>query len=72
MLYSRRDVLRIGLGAGAGLALGRGLLGASPLKIQGGQLMKTVPSSGEPVPAVGLGTASSFSRPPGRRRSTPS
>lgn len=61
MLYSRRDVLKLGLGAGAALALGHDALGASPLAPQN-QLMKTIPSSGEKIPAVGLGTASSFSR----------
>jgi aryl-alcohol dehydrogenase-like predicted oxidoreductase len=62
MLYSRRDVLKLGLGAGAGIALGRDLLRASPVLLQEGQLLKTIPSSGEKIPAVGLGTASSFSR----------
>ncbi|MGW8265842.1 MAG: aldo/keto reductase [Longimicrobiales bacterium] len=62
MLYSRRDVLKLGVGAGAALALGRDILGASTLPLQEGQLLKTIPSSGERIPAVGLGTASSFSR----------
>jgi aryl-alcohol dehydrogenase-like predicted oxidoreductase len=62
MLYSRRDVLKMGMGAGAALALGPDLLGAVKLPIQTGQLMKVIPSSGEMVPAVGLGTASSFSQ----------
>ncbi|MFC1662185.1 aldo/keto reductase [Gemmatimonadota bacterium] len=60
MLYSRRDVLKLGVGAGAALALGRDLLGAAPTVFQEGQLLKAIPSSGETVPAVGLGTASSF------------
>jgi aryl-alcohol dehydrogenase-like predicted oxidoreductase len=68
MLYSRRDVLKMGMGAGAALALGQGLAGCASLPGGGeatrsaGQLMKAIPSSGEMVPAVGLGTASSFSR----------
>ena len=62
MLYSRRDVLKLGVGAGAAMALGRDILGASMLPIQQGQLLKTIPSSGEKIPAVGLGTASSFSQ----------
>ena len=69
MLYSRRDALKLGAGAGAALALGQNLLGCStlplqegPLTLQEGQLLKTIPSSGETIPAVGLGTASSFSR----------
>lgn len=64
MLYSRRDVLKLGVGAGAALALGQGLAGctSSPATSSAGQLMKAIPSSGEMVPAVGLGTASSFSQ----------
>ncbi len=62
MLYSRRDVLKLGVGAGAALAFGRDLLGASSRPRQGAQLMKTIPSSGERIPAVGLGSASSFSQ----------
>jgi len=61
MLYSRRDVLKLGVGASAALALGRDMLGAASLPFQDGQLLKTIPSSGEKIPAVGLGTASSFS-----------
>jgi hypothetical protein len=41
MLYSRRDILKLGAGAGAALALGRDILGATPLHIQEGQLLKT-------------------------------
>jgi aryl-alcohol dehydrogenase-like predicted oxidoreductase len=62
MLYSRRDVLKLGMGAGAALALSPDLLGALSRPRQSGQLMKTIPSTGEVIPAVGLGTASSFSR----------
>lgn len=62
MLYSRRDVLKLGMGAGAALALGPNVARAAVLPLQEGQLMKTIPSSGERIPAVGLGTASSFSR----------
>lgn len=60
MKYTRRHVLKMGAGAGAALALGPDLLRA--LSLQEGQLMKTIPSSGEQIPAVGLGTASSFSQ----------
>ncbi|MFO8173028.1 MAG: aldo/keto reductase [Gemmatimonadota bacterium] len=62
MLYSRRDVLKLGMGAGAALALGPNVARAAVLPLQEGQLMKTIHSSGERIPAVGLGTASSFSR----------
>jgi aryl-alcohol dehydrogenase-like predicted oxidoreductase len=56
---TRRDVLGIGLAAGA-LALGPGWLRASnaaaPL------ITRTLPSSGAVLPAIGLGTSASFSR----------
>lgn len=64
MTYTRREILRMGLGAGAALALGRRELTAavrSSGSRQDAQLLKVVPSSGERIPAVGLGTASSFS-----------
>jgi len=62
MLYSRRDVIKLGVGAGAAMALGPNLLNAASRPLQAGQLMKAIPSTGERIPAVGLGTASSFSR----------
>ncbi len=62
MLYSRREVLKLGMGAGAALALSPDFLRAFSGPVQSGQLMKTIPSTGEVIPAVGLGTASSFSR----------
>lgn len=61
MRLNRREMLRLGVSAGAAMALGRDVLSAVPAPAQGGQLMKTIPSSGEKIPAVGLGTASSFS-----------
>ena len=62
MRYSRRDAIKLGASAGAALALGRDLLAARPLWAQETQLMKTIPSSGEQIPAIGLGTANTFSR----------
>jgi aryl-alcohol dehydrogenase-like predicted oxidoreductase len=62
MPYSRRDVLKIAAGTGAALALNRDLLSATESVFQQGQYMKTIPHSGERVPAMGLGTASTFSR----------
>ena len=63
MRYSRRELIKMGLGAGAALALGGRRLSTAPARpLQDVQLMKTIPSSGEQIPAVGLGTASSFSR----------
>lgn len=61
MLYTRRDILKLGAGAGAALALGQNMLGCTSVPVYEGQLLKTIPSSGEKVPAMGLGTASSFS-----------
>lgn len=56
MKISRREMLRIGAGTGAGLLLGK--LPAfgqdQPL------LMRAIPSSGEEIPAVGLGSARTF------------
>ncbi len=62
MLYSRREALKLGVGAGAALALGPNILACSSGQVYQGQLLKTIPSSGEQVPAMGLGTASSFSQ----------
>lgn len=65
MLYSRRDVLKLGATVAGALALGTDSLSAairSSRPVQEGQLMKAIPASGERIPAVGLGTASSFSR----------
>ncbi len=62
MFYSRRDVIKLGVGAGAALALGRDLLGASQTPVQGSQLLKTIPSTGEQIPAIGFGTSSTVSQ----------
>lgn len=61
MDVTRRELLRIGATAGAALVLGRQGLAAEPAIGQNGQLLKAIPSSDERIPAVGLGTASSFS-----------
>lgn len=63
MSYSRRDILKLGAAAGAAMAFGRRDLSALERALrQESQLLRTIPSSGERIPAVGLGTASSFSR----------
>ena len=62
MSYSRRDILKIAAGTGAALALNRDLLSAAESLFQQGQYMKAIPSTGERIPTIGLGTASSFSR----------
>ena len=57
MTISRREMLKISAGAGAGL-----LLGGVPARAQQQpQLMRAIPSSGEMIPAVGLGSARTFS-----------
>ena len=57
MKISRREMLKISAGAGAGLLLSElpAFAEQQPL------LMRTIPSSGEEVPAVGLGSARTFS-----------
>jgi aryl-alcohol dehydrogenase-like predicted oxidoreductase len=62
-MVSRRDWFGITLGAGATMALTPRLLEA----LQQGQLIRrAVPSSGELLPAVGLGTSATFSQLAGR------
>ncbi|NNM33162.1 MAG: aldo/keto reductase [Gemmatimonadetes bacterium] len=56
MVWSRRAALRLGLGA---LALGPRSLEA--LWIEQGQRTRPIPSSGEELPVVGLGSARTFS-----------
>jgi len=54
---SRRDAIKAGLLAGAGLAIGRLPVAAEAGRFrQLPQITKTIPSSGEQIPAVGLGT----------------
>jgi diketogulonate reductase-like aldo/keto reductase len=62
---TRRDALRLGAGALAGAALAPGLMacgtdgeatGSAPLEL----IRKRIPSSGEEIPAVGMGTWQTF------------
>ena len=56
MKISRREMLKIGVGTGAGM-----LLGELPAFGQDRTLlMRAIPSSGEEIPAVGLGSARTF------------
>jgi aryl-alcohol dehydrogenase-like predicted oxidoreductase len=65
---SRRDALRTGLGLGLGALLaprvGQALASLSPLEAeaqaQGKLITRTIPSTGEVLPAVGIGTARRF------------
>jgi len=53
-ILSRRAVVQGGLALGAGLALGPGLaFGAAPA---GAPILRTIPSSGEKLPVIGIGT----------------
>jgi aryl-alcohol dehydrogenase-like predicted oxidoreductase len=61
MRLSRREMLRLSVTAGAAMAMGRDVVSATKSVGQGQQLLKTIPSSGQQIPAVGLGTASTFS-----------
>jgi aryl-alcohol dehydrogenase-like predicted oxidoreductase len=54
---SRREMLKIGAGAGVGLLLGE----LPAFAQQAPQLMRSIPSTGEQIPAVGLGSARTFS-----------
>ena len=56
MKISRREVLKISAGTGAGLLLSE----LPAFSQQQPQLMRTIPSSGEMIPAVGLGSARTF------------
>jgi len=54
---TRREAIKAGLLAGAGLAIGRLPLAAQPGKArQLPLIMKSIPSTGEKIPAIGLGT----------------
>jgi aryl-alcohol dehydrogenase-like predicted oxidoreductase len=59
MSCSRREALKIGAATGAALLLGDEPTFASVAPRQA-QLLKAIPSSGERIPAVGLGTANTF------------
>jgi aryl-alcohol dehydrogenase-like predicted oxidoreductase len=59
-MISRRDWLKTTLAAGGALALDPRLLHA--LGRPGGLIQRAIPSSGEKLPVIGLGSASSFSQ----------
>lgn len=57
MRLSRRDLLKLGAGAGAYLAAGaRSLHGAAAPSRDGEIVTKPIPSSGERIPVIGIGT----------------
>ncbi|NIR46254.1 MAG: aldo/keto reductase [Gemmatimonadetes bacterium] len=55
MILTRRGMLKLSAGAGAAL-----VLGPVPTFVQGDLIERPIPSTGELVPAVGLGTARTF------------
>ena len=58
-MISRRDMLKLGATAGAALTLKPGILQAlAPQEM----IMRAIPSTGEQVPMVGLGSSATFSR----------
>ena len=65
---SRRDALKVGVGAGLALALGGRTASAAPalsfVPLQaGGLIERAIPSSGERVPIIGMGTARNYEQP---------
>ena len=55
---SRRDALKVGIGVGLALTLDRvDLLGATQTSVL---IEKSIPSSGEKIPVIGMGTARYF------------
>ena len=57
MKISRREMLKISAGAGAGLLLSE----LPAFAQQRPLLMRSIPSTGEEIPVVGLGSARTFS-----------
>ena len=53
MYVTRRDLLKVGMGSGAALLLPSRRLGAEPAPL----IERAIPSSGERLPVIGLGTA---------------
>jgi aryl-alcohol dehydrogenase-like predicted oxidoreductase len=59
---SRRDAIKVGIGAGAALVFAR-QLHAFPTAQQSPMIMRAIPSSGEKVPVIGMGTAVIYQDP---------
>ena len=67
MKISRREMLKISAGTGAGLLLGKLPAFAQDRPL----LMRAIPSSGEEIPVVGLGSARTFSVGPSGEERAP-
>jgi aryl-alcohol dehydrogenase-like predicted oxidoreductase len=63
-MITRRDYLRLSLAAGAALAVGPGLLLANPAR-RGELITRAIPSSGQRIPVVGLGSSATFAEAAG-------
>jgi aryl-alcohol dehydrogenase-like predicted oxidoreductase len=63
-MITRRDYLKLSLAAGAALAVGPGLLMANPAR-RGELITRAIPSSGERIPVVGLGSSATFAEAAG-------
>lgn len=55
-LFSRRRILQAGVAAGVAATMGSSLATAASAPTKPGVLMRTIPSTGEKIPAVGVGT----------------
>lgn len=61
---SRRDAVKLGLGAGVALAIARSTsIAIEPPSQSGALIMRAIPSSGERLPVVGMGTAVLYQNP---------
>jgi aryl-alcohol dehydrogenase-like predicted oxidoreductase len=60
---SRRDAMKVGVGAGLALAFDRVPAFALPPMQGGGLIQRAIPSSGEMLPVVGIGTARNYENP---------
>lgn len=60
-MVTRRDALKLSLGAGLSLAMPGALLAASPVR-SSAMLTRPIPSSGERIPVIGLGSSATFSQ----------
>jgi hypothetical protein len=58
-MVTRREYLKLSLAAGAALAVGPRLLLANPAR-RGELITRAIPSSGERIPVVGLGSSATF------------
>jgi diketogulonate reductase-like aldo/keto reductase len=68
MPLSRRDLLKLGTGVTAGFFFGRNATASAMTRVPGPQtalLKKAIPTTGEEVPVIGLGSAGTFTLRPG-------